>query len=507
VAGVNFTNLATARASLRAREVALRKVVGARKRQLVMQFVTEAVLTALLALLIAFAATELLLPLYSGFLGHTITLDYLGNWRFVAAMIAIAGMTGLIGGIYPAFILSSFRPGRVLHSKAAGSGMTGVLRTILVIFQFAVSIGLAIAAAVIFTQIHFANQLDLGFDRDNIVLVPVNQADRSQKTLESMPAEISALPGVAGVSLSDKVPGSTNSPANVVRIPATGASIQVMSYSVSPDFAAVYGVKLEAGRFLSRDRGMDLHHGTEPEDGRNVVIDDQAARAFGFTPGSAVGKTIDLVGGRVTIVGVVHNVLFAGAQAVQIAPTVFYNDPDRYSDISVRLKAGQIPQTLTAMDRIWRRNVPARPFYSRFVEESLNKLYVDSERQGALLSVFVILAVFIASLGLFGLAAFVVERRTKEIGIRKIMGARTGDIIRLLLWQFSIPVLLANAIAWPVTYYCLRQWLEGYAYRISLNPGYFVAAGFAALCIAWTTVFFHALRVARANPIHALRYE
>jgi len=507
VAGVNFTNLATARASLRAREVALRKVVGASRRQLVTQFLTEAVLTAFLALVIAFAATEVLLPAYSGFLGHPVTLDYVANWPFVAAMIAIAAMMGLIGGVYPAFILSSFRPARVLHSTSAGAGSTGMMRTILVVFQFAVSIGLAIAAAVIFTQIHFANQLDLGFDRDNIVLVPVNQADRSQKTLESMRAEISALPGVAGVAISDKVPGSTNSPANVARIAATAPNVQVMSYSVSPDFAQVYGVKLEAGRFLSRDRGTDLHHGTEPEDGRNVVIDDHAARAFGFTPDSAIGKTIDLVGGRVTIVGVVHNVLFAGAQAVQIAPTVFYEDPDMYSDISVRLKAGQIPQTLAAIDRIWRRNVPARPFYSRFVEESLNKLYVDSERQGALLSIFVILAVFIASLGLFGLAAFVVERRTKEIGIRKVFGARKRDLILLLLWQFSIPVLLANAIAWPVAYYYLREWLEGYAYRISLGPGYFVAAGFAALCIAWLTVLTHALRVARANPIHALRTE
>jgi putative ABC transport system permease protein len=507
VAGVNFTNLATARASLRAREVALRKVLGASKRQLVMQFVTEAVLTAWLALLLAFAATELLLPLYSGFLGHPVKLDYLGNWPFVAAMVAIAGMTGLVGGIYPAFILSSFRPGRVLHSKAAGAANTALTRTILVVFQFAVSIGLAIAAAVIFTQIRFASHLDLGFDRDNIVMVHLNGAGLSPASLESMSGEISALPGVAGVAMSDKVPGSGNSPANVVRIAATGATIQVMNYSVSPEFAAIYGVKLEAGRFLSRDRGTDLHHGAQPEGGRTVVIDDHAARAFGFTPDSAVGKTIDVIGGRVTIVGVVHNVLFAGAQAVQVAPTLLYEDPDLYSEMSVRLKAGQALQTLAAINRIWQRHVPARPFYGRFVEESVRLFYADAERQGALLSIFVILAVFIASLGLFGLAAFVVERRTKEIGIRKVFGARTRDLIFLLLWQFSIPVLLANAIAWPVAYYYLRQWLEGYAYRVSLNPGYFVAAGLAALCIAWLTVSAHAVRVARANPIHALRYE
>jgi putative ABC transport system permease protein len=472
-----------------------------------MQFVTEAILIALLALMLAFATTELLLPVYSGFLGHTVKLDYRHNWPFVAAMTAIAGMTGLIGGIYPAFVLSSFRPGRVLHSKAAGAGSAGMMRTILVIFQFAVSIGLAIAAVVIFTQIRFANHLDLGFDRNNIVMVHLNGARLSPASLESMNGEVSALPGVAGVAMSDMVPGSGNSPANVVRIAATGASIQVMTYSVSPDFAAVYGVKLEAGRFLSRDRGADLHHGVGPEDGRNVIIDDHAAHALGFTPDSAVGKTIDLIGGRVTIVGVVHNVLFAGAQAVQVSPTVFYADPDLYSEMSVRLKAGQIPETLTAIDQIWRRNSPARPISSTFVEQSLRQLYADTERQGALLSVFVILAVLIASLGLFGLAAFIVERRTKEIGIRKIMGAKTGNIIRMLLWQFSVPVLLANTIAWPVAYYYLHQWLEGYAYRISLNPGYFVAAGFTALCIAWLTVLAHAMRVARNNPIHALRYE
>jgi len=208
VAGVNFTNLATTHASLRAREVALRKVLGASKRQLVIQFVTEAVLTALLALILAFAATEVLLPVYSGFLGHRITLDYLGNWPFVAAMIAIAGLTGLIGGIYPAFILSSFRPGRVLHSKTAGVGSTGMMRTMLVVFQFAVSIGLAIAAAVIFTQIRFANHLDLGFDRDNIVMIHLNGAGLSPASLESMTGETLALPGVASVAMSDKVPGA-----------------------------------------------------------------------------------------------------------------------------------------------------------------------------------------------------------------------------------------------------------------------------------------------------------
>ena len=261
------------------------------------------------------------MPVYSGFLGHTITLDYLGNWPFVAAMIAIAGLTGLIGGIYPAFILSSFRPGRVLHSKCAGAAGTCMMRTILVVFQFAVSIGLAIAAAVIFTQIRFASHLDLGFDRDNIVIVHLNGAGLSPASLESMSGEVSALPGVSGVAMSDKVPGSGNSPANVVRIAATGATIQVMNYSVRPNSPPSMA---SSWKPAASCRGPRHRPASRRTTGRwsQCGIDDHAARAFGYTPDSAVGKTIDVIGGRVTIVGVVHNVLFAGAQAVH-SPTVF----------------------------------------------------------------------------------------------------------------------------------------------------------------------------------------
>jgi putative ABC transport system permease protein len=175
--------------------------------------------------------------------------------------------------------------------------------------------------------------------------------------------------------------------------------------------------------------------------------------------------------------------------------------------MSVRLKPGRAPETLAAIDGIWQRHVPAKPFYSRFVEESVRQLYTDAERQGTLLNVFVIVAVFIASLGMFGLAAFVVERRTKEIGIRKVFGARVRDVVVLLLWQFSKPVLIANLIAWPVAWYYLHHWLQGFAYRITLSPVYFLGAGASALLIAWATVFVHAKRVADANPIHALRYE
>jgi putative ABC transport system permease protein len=507
IAGFNFTNLATACATLRAREMALRKVCGASRRQLIAQFLAEAVLTTLLALALAFASTEILLPAYSDFLGHTVTFDYFNDWPFAIAMIGVAVVTGLIGGLYPALVLSGFSPATALRSSTASARGTGRLRTVLTIFQFAISIGLGIAAVVIFAQITYANRLDLGFDRNNVVVLLIDGTNLSPAAADNMANALAVLPGVSSVAMSDKVPASGNSPMDIVRIPGTGRNVAVMRYSITPEFAAVYGVRLIAGRFLARNRGADLHHGTGPEDGRNILIDENAARDFGFTPESAIGKTVDIIGGRMTIVGVVHNVLFAGAQAVQVAPTVYYDNPQLFRNISVRLKAGMIPETLTGIDRIWQRFIPDKPPVRWFVDDSMNRLYADAEQQGELMSIFVVLSVFVASLGLFGLAAFTVGRRTKEIGLRKVMGARTRDIVRLLLWQFSIPVLLANLIAWPVAWYYLQHWLEGYAYRITLNPIYFIVAGVLALAIAWATVIGHALRVAHANPVDALRYE
>jgi putative ABC transport system permease protein len=507
IAGFNFTNLATARATLRAREVSLRKVVGASRRQLIVQFLAEAVLTALFALVVAFALAEMLLPAYGRFLGHPIAFDYLSDWPFALAMIAVAVATGLIGGAYPALVLSGFRPAEALHSAAAAPRGSGLMRTALVVFQFSVSIGLGIAAIVIFAQISFANRLDLGFDRENVVVLRTEGAGLSPASQDGMNEAIAALPGVVAAAMSDKVPASGNSPMNIVRIPGTGRQVSVMNYSVSPDFAAVYGVKLVAGRFLARNRGADIHHGRGPEGGRNILIDETAARAFGFTPQSAIGKTVDMIGGRMTVVGVVHNVLFAGAEAVQTAPTVYYDNPQLARNISVRLKAGTIPETLTGIDRVWKRFIPDKPPVRWFVDDSMNRIYADAENQGALMIVFVGLAVFIAALGLFGLAAFTVERRTKEIGIRKVFGATTPAVVRLLLWHFTKPVLIANLIAWPAAWYYLRHWLDSYAYRIELSVWYFVAAGAAALFIAWATVVSHAVSVARRPPVTALKYE
>lgn len=507
-ASVNFTNLATARAFLRSREVGLRKVVGARRGQLVTQFLAESLLSALVALMFALAMVEVLLPLYGGLLGHTVTLEYAENWPFLAGTLLVTLACGMLGGFYPALVLSGFRPAAALRPAAESPARSGLLRQALVVFQFAVSIGLGIAALVIFAQIDYARHINPGFDRDNMVVIDLNQSQLSSEGRGNLARALADGRDVAGSALSITTPGETlYREVNFAHVQGNPQKIAMQSMSVSPDFFTVYAVKLVAGRKFSDNRGTDVNGGTGLEDNKNVIVDEDAVHAFGFTPESAIGKTIELVGSRATIVGVVRNVLFHGAQSVSTKASVYYYNPNHMSRLSVRVKGGRIPDAVNFIDRTWQRFVPTTPIARWFLDENFNALYADAQRQGALLAVFVAIAVLIACLGLFGLAAFVVDRRTKEIGIRKVMGATNKDVVRLLLWQFSIPVLSANVIAWPVAWFYLDRWLTGFAYRIDLNPLYFVAAGVLALVIAWATVIGHALRVARANPVHALRYE
>jgi putative ABC transport system permease protein len=508
VACFNFTNLATARATMRAREVSLRKVMGATRRQLVTQFLGESLLMSVLALFVALAVAEVLLPSFDQFLGKPITFHYLADWPVLAGAVAIALVSGLLGGGYPALVLSGFRPAAILRANQARQGGSGWLRTVLVVLQFAVSIGLGIAALVIFAQISFARNMDLGFRKDNVVVIragsmPPPARDAFERALRD-------LPGILTVASSNYVPMDGSNSNTDVHLPG-GSSNPVMRVAPSDaDFPQTYGVKLLAGRFLDRTRGSDATTAAFTSDyagqSFNVLINESAAKEFGFTVQSAVGKHIFLHKTDVTVAGVLGDFSWAGTTE-PVKPTVFYNDPIWNTVISLRLRANDAPQTLAAIDRLWRRFAPTIAMQRHPLSDDFDKQFLNDDRQGTIFGLFVGIAIFIACLGLFGLAAFTAGRRTKEIGIRKVFGAHTRDVIFLLLWQFSIPVLVANAIAWPLAWYYLHGWLEGYAYRISLNPLYFLATGAAALVIAWVTIFAHASRVAGANPIHALRYE
>ena len=509
IACFNFTNLASARAMIRAREISLRKVVGAARGQLIVQFLGESVATAMIALLLALALAEILLPSLDRILGLPLAFGYFRDWQFLLLIVGIGAIAGLLSGIYPAFVLSSFRPASTMRRDAAGGGFA---RTLLVVLQFAGSIGLGIAAVVIFAQISFTRSLDLGFRTNAIVDVNVNGVPPS--TVDSLAQALRTSPDILDVAISQAVPFSDDHNGLSVHTPGATSSEEFALVPASPDFMRLYDVKLLAGRLLSEERSADgvLPEQLQGKDVRpiNVLVNEAAARRLGVSPQAAVGKTLilDPMGGAaVTIVGVVGDIRQDGPKKPVDGTIYMYWRSFPLGHLSVRIRDGRTQEGLASIDRLWRSLVPSTALQRHFLDDDYNRQFLSDERQGILVGLFVGIAIFIASLGLFGLAAFATERRTREIGLRKTFGARTPSIVWLLLWQFSLPILIANAVAWPVAWYWLEGWLQGFASRISLNPLYFAGVGLAALLIAWFTILAHALRVARANPVHALRYE
>ncbi|MGH8202230.1 MAG: ABC transporter permease [Steroidobacteraceae bacterium] len=508
VACFNFINLATACATLRAREIGLRKTMGGTRRQLTVQFLAEALLLALFSLACAAAAAEILLPAFNGFLAQSLVLDYTRDWRLDLVIMGIAVAAGLVSGIYPALILSRLRPVAALQAHGGGLKRPGGLRDVLVLTQFAVSIGLGIAALVVFRQVGYARGLDLGFNRDNVVVIEGN--DLGGQREQALAEALRANPGVSGVGLSAFLPFGTGALTAGIQVPGQASLMTLNLLPIDPGYPQTYRMPLLAGRMLSVSRGDDRFSNTKSNTGRNILLNVAAAQRLGFTPRQAVGQSIMLnafgVHVPVHIVGIIGDADTQGARQ-PVEPTVYLYFPGYPMDFSVRLRPGSIPQTLAFIDRTWRAFEPMNAIQRSFLSANFEQLYRSDQRQGAVFGVFVIIAIVIGCLGLYGLVVFTAQRRTKEVGIRKVSGARTVDILRLMLWRISVPVMLANLIAWPVAYYYLNRWLAGYAYRISLSPLYFLVAGAAALLIAWATVYANTLRLARASPIHALRYE
>jgi len=505
----NFTNLATARAMTRAREIGLRKCVGASRQQVALQFLGESVLMAIVALAFALAIVEILQPAYDAFLQRPIALHYLQDWPLLLIILFVAAAAGLVSGIYPALVLSGFRPITALRSNQSGQVGSGGLRSALVVLQFAVSIGLAIVTLVVFSQIDFARKQELGFRRDNILVVGTGRMVPEAR--ESFMAQLRAHPGITAAASSADTPFSQSLRIESVQVPGQPSTLTPELLQITPEFIDLYGLKLAAGRLLSDKRGEDsvINSPTAHNDGHNVLINEAAARYLGFTVPGAVGKTIrqgDQFKTSLHIVGVLRDAGFKGARK-QVQPTLYFNDRKYSNVVSVRFSGPDVPGVIAFVDSTWHRMMPSAAISRSFLDDSFADLYRADVQQGEMFATFVAIAIAISALGLFGLAAFTAERRTKEIGVRKVFGARTRDVVFLLLWQFSLPVVAANLIAWPLAWYYLQNWLQGFAYRITLNPAYFAGAGLAALLIAWITVFSHALRVARANPIHALRTE
>jgi putative ABC transport system permease protein len=526
MACINFTNLATARASQRAREVALRKVLGATRGQLIAQFLGESVLVSGIATLIALALAELALPALNAFLDASMGIHYFGSDGILLPVIALALLVGLAGGLYPAFYLSRFQPARVLkaNKSAADAEGSGHLRNLLVVGQFAVSIGLIVCTAVVYGQTIYERTMDAGYKREGLMQVYALGAPDAERVAKTLQEEVRKIPGVTAVGRTTIAVNPGNNSMTDVRRPGQVNPINLGIYGIDPGVVPALGMRIIAGRNVSETIAMDDAWTPQPPEieaekalvarGVNYVLSESATKRLGFpTPQSAIGKpisvgfTIPEAGGQVpgTVVGVVSDVRYRSVRQ-PIQPIVYYYQRQGYNQLLVRFEGD--PKTVRdSVEAVWRRMVPDVPFASRFVTDIIHTLYRPDERRAQLFGMFAILAVVIGCMGLFGLAAFTAERRTKEIGIRKVLGARTLDIVRLLVWQFSRPVLIANLVAWPVAWWLMRDWLNGFDERIALTPVPFVVAASVALAIAVGTVTTHAVRIARTSPVKALRYE
>ena len=525
MAVVNFTNLATARASQRAREVALRKVLGATRRQLVVQFVAESILISAVAMVLALALVELLVRPFAAFLDADLALNYLGSGGILLPAVLLTLLVGIFSGLYPAFFLSRFQPAQVLKANrsAAETPGSGRLRTALVIAQFAVSIGLIICTAVIYGQTVYARSVDPGYKRDHILQVDNMNRYQLLSKAEAIVEQMKRIPGVQAVGLTDIGVSTSNSSNTGLIPPGSNRQVTIGQYNVSEGFFDAMGLKMLAGRWFDPSRPVDdttLNFPIKKEQeialaqrGVNVVLNQYAVKKLGFkSPADAVGKVVrselfepGTGQTNINIIGVVGDSRFRSVRT-PIDPIMFLDVKTGPAWMVIRYRGD--PATVEgAVERQWKQITNDVPFEAKFSEDVIRELYKVEDSRAQIFAAFSLLAVIIGCLGLFGLASFTAERRTKEIGIRKVLGARTRDIVRLLVWQFSRPVIIANVIAWPVAWWTMRDWLNGFDERITLTPIPFVIAALIALGIAVGTVVGHAVKVARANPIHALRYE
>lgn len=516
IAIMNFVNLSTALASKRSKEVGVRKVVGAQRKDLIIQFLSESAMMVGVALLLGLVFVEILLPWYGDFTSKLLAFDFANDPLLLLGLCGLTVVVGLGAGMYPAFVLSHFKPIVVLKTGGGTvEGNKGGLRWVLVIFQFAISIGLIAATTILFSQARYAKTKPLGFEKDNVLVVfPSGDPDFSQSS-ERLMERLRRYPDVVNITKSTAVPGSSGQANTTVRLSdaADMDPIPLRSVNVDFDFFETLAIPVLAGRSFSRDYSDDISVDFGVDDRKeqsNAIINERALRSLGFSsPQEAIGRTVLQSQNPVTtltIVGVVGDAHFQSLRS-EIDPDLYRIDRRNLSILSARFKAGQGEKLIADLTSDWQAFYPNDPLQTLYLDEGLEGLYEQDRSRGIMLAVFSGLAVLVSCLGLLGLSSFTIEQRTKEIGLRKIMGASMTNIMRLLLWQFTKPVLIANIIAWPVVWYFMGDWLSGFAYRIDMDAVPFLLAGVVALIIAWFTVGLHVLKTAKSSPITALRYE
>jgi putative ABC transport system permease protein len=494
LACINFMNLSTARYATRAKEVGMRKVIGAARPDLIKQFMGEASLLTFLGLFIAVVLVELMLPAFSNLAGKELSLFQSGNWQILVGLFVIALFSSLASGSYPAVFLSAFQPVKVIKNIGqVGMHHGGMMRKVLVVLQFTFTTGLIICTVVIYLQLNFMQNRDLGFDTENIIsFAGYNEYEENYEAAKSellqsphVEAVCRGFPPPSGEWGTTEVDWEGKNPSIEVKI-ARG--------SCSYDYLKVFDLKIAEGRFFSPEFA---------DDDKNWMLNETAIKSMELE--DPVGKWFSFRGQKGTIIGILKD--FHGSSLHNpIAPVAM--QPGDGFFVFVKYKAGNISELLTFLKTKWDKFVGTHiPFRYEFIDENIENWYMTEQRIGKLFRYFTVLTVFIACLGLFGLASFMAERRTKEIGIRKVLGAGIPGIVTQLTKEFAKWVLIANVFAWPVAYFVSKRWLQGFAYRIDLGWEVFVFSAGMALLIAIATVSYQALKAATSNPVKALRYE
>ena len=495
VASINFMNLATARSARRSKEVGLRKVVGAGRSQLIMQFLGESLLIAFLALVLAFGIVLLFLPAFNNISEKALTHQFL-NGKFLLSMLGIAAATGLISGSYPALFLSGFKPVKVLKGNMKSMGGNLVFRNTLVVTQFVVSIVLLAGTVVVYRQLQFIKNRNLGYNKENLLYMAMT-GDMWNKQA-ALKAELERNPLTAAYTVISDLP--TNLTSGTVSINWEGkdpnAQTVFPNMDVSEDFIPVFQMNLLSGRNFSK---------AFKGDSTSFIINEKSMHLMGMTTNSAVGKALTFQGQKGTIIGVVKDFNFKPIQQA-IEPLILRLN--RYGGhIVIKTKAGSTEATIKALEGISHQLNPAFPFNYDFLDKDLANLYKGEQMLGSIFNIFAILAIFISCLGLYGLSAYMAEQRTREIGVRKVMGASVFTIVYLLSTGFTRLIFIAAAIAIPISWYAINSWLKSFAYRIDISWIIFVVAALTALLIAWLTVSYESIKAAIANPIRSLRAE
>jgi putative ABC transport system permease protein len=497
-------NLSTARSSRRSAEVGIRKVLGAEKNSLVRQFLGESLVMSLLAFVFALIATVVLLPTFNQLAGKQITFSVSENVGAIAAFFVLAVITGLLAGSYPAFYLSSFKPIKVLKGRFSNSLAATSLRKGLVVFQFIISVVLIIASVVIANQMNYLRSADLGFEKDRQIVVPL-QSQTAKNAYTSLGAELGRQTQIAGVGFSSYYPGIANLSDNLLYIAGqsmNNAQDVRMNY-VDYNYLTTLGIKPVAGRLFSKEFPSDTSN--------TIILNESAIKTLGFKSSKdAAGKKVffDYQGKNYAylVVGVVKDFHYEDLH-LPITPYGFQVVVGGYNYMIVHARPGDISQALTTVKNAWHAVNPNEPFEYSFVDEDFQKNYEAENRLSSIVGSFTAVAILISCLGLFGLATFSAEQRIKEIGVRKVLGASTANIVALLSKDFLKLVAIAIVVASPVAWWAMNNWLNNFSYHVSITWVVFAITAFAALFIALATISFQAIRAALTNPVKNLRTE